>query len=226
MATLLPCCQSSCLVLASIDRTLITSSHASWRKRSTSRLLITSIISICSFWAIFHIHVWIFTQILEYKPNYFMCYHQPGAYTVFISYYSLLANGILPPVFFAIFGCWTVMNIRQARRIKQRLSMVPVGVTTIIRLHNLRSQDQQIIRMLLVDIIIYIICKLPVVIMYMYAQITQYAEKSQEQHTIEQAFLQFAYFVFFIENSVACYTNLLVSKRFRKELLRLLKKMR
>ncbi|CAF0849956.1 unnamed protein product [Adineta steineri] len=222
IATVLPCYESSCLILASIDRTLLTSSNATTRQRSTRRATIISIISICLFWTVFHVHAWIFTQILEYGPNYFVCFNQPGAYTVFITYYSLTINGILPPALMTIFGCWTVKNIRQARRIGQRLTAVHTGIIAVGRSHILQSKDQQLIRMLLVDTITYVICKSPLIILYIYEQITQYTEKSAEQLAIEQAILQITYFLFFTESCIGCYTNILVSKTFRKELKRIL----
>ncbi|UJR19519.1 hypothetical protein I4U23_022649 [Adineta vaga] len=82
--------ESSCLILASIDRTLATSPNASTRKLSTRRLIIIIIIIICLFWAIFHVHALIHMQILQYGPNYFICYYELGAYTTFVTYYSLL----------------------------------------------------------------------------------------------------------------------------------------
>ncbi|UJR12020.1 hypothetical protein I4U23_016198 [Adineta vaga] len=150
----LACWEPSCLILASIDRTLITSSNASTRKLSTSRFIITTIIVICLFWAIFHVHALIYVQILQYGPDYFICYHQPGAYTTFVSYYSLFINGLLPPVLMLTFGCWTVKNIRRIRLATFHTGTTNLNVGVIGRPQILQRRDRQMIRMLLVDLII------------------------------------------------------------------------
>ncbi|CAF3847169.1 unnamed protein product [Adineta steineri] len=225
MSYILPCCEASCLILASIDRVLVTSPNAGTRRRSTRRLTIISMIVICSFWAIFHIHTLIFIQIVQYGTNYFICTFQPGTYTTFISYYSLVVTGCLPPTLMAIFGCWTVKNIRQIRRVRHNASTRGTGTVVIGTQHTLQSKDQQLIRMLFIDILSYIICKYPGTIMLIYQQITQYANKSDERQQIEQAILELTVFLYFVENSIGCYTNMIASKAFRVELKRILLKL-
>ena len=213
--------ESSCLILASIDRTLVTSPNATTRKRSTRRLAITSIICTGLFWAIFHIHTWIYVQMVQYGPDYFVCYYQPGAYTTFITYYSLLLNGIIPPLFMFIFGCWTVRNIRQVRHATRHSGSTHSVIVVIGRPQIVQSKDQQLIRMLLVEIGTFILCKSPVTIFYIYQEVTKYNEKSTEQQMTEQYVLSVTYFVYFIENAVSCYMNIVVSKTFRAELKRI-----
>jgi hypothetical protein len=77
----------SYLILASIDRTLITSRNAGTRKRSTRRLALTGIIGLALFWMIFHVHALIYMNIFQYGPDYFVCIFSPGAYISFITYY-------------------------------------------------------------------------------------------------------------------------------------------
>ncbi|CAF1113888.1 unnamed protein product [Adineta ricciae] len=218
----LTCWESSCLILASIDRTLVTSPNANTRKHSTRRLAITSIMCICLFWAMFHIHTLIHVQIIPYGPNFFVCYYEPGAYTTFITYYSLLLNGVIPPLLMFIFGCWTVQNIRKVRHATRQSGSTHSAVVVIGRPQIFQSKDQQLIRMLLVEIVTYILCKSPVAIFYIYQEATRYNGKNTEQQLIEQYVSSLTYFVYFIENAVSCYTNILVSKTFRAELKRML----
>ncbi|CAF3538772.1 unnamed protein product [Rotaria sp. Silwood1] len=198
IALVLACWESSCLILASIDRILITSPNARTRKHSTRRLATISMISIGLFWVIFHIHAWIFMEILQFAPNYFVCFYQPGTYMTFMSYNSLVINGALPPLLMTIFAFWTVKNIRQVRHGRHHSNSTYTGTTVIGRSYALQSKDQQMIRMLLVNIIIFIICKCPVTIFYIYQQCTERENKSAEQQIIEQSILQTTYFVFFI----------------------------
>ena len=190
--------------LASIDRTLVTSTKAGTRKLSTRRLVFISMISLGLFWMVFHIHALIFMEIQQFGPNYFVCYYQPGAYTIFITYYLLLINGMLPPLLMALFGCWTVKNVRRVGPYGGVVLDHPNNTTIVIgRQYGLQSKDRQLIRMLLVDIVIYFICKTPLAILYIYQQITQYEDKNSEQELIEQSILLLSYFLFFVENGIS-----------------------
>jgi hypothetical protein len=211
----------SYLILASIDRTLITSRNAATRKRSTRRLAITCIIGLLLFWMIFHIHALIYMEILQYGVNYFVCTFPPGTYTSFITYYSLIVIGVSPPFFMILFGLWTMRNIRQLRNALHRSTATAIGTVVVGRSYTPQSKDRQLIRMLLMEISVYILARLPSTIFLIYGQITQYETKSVEQTIIEQFIANITYFAGFIDSSVSCYTNLLVSKTYRLELKRI-----
>jgi hypothetical protein len=211
----------SYLILASIDRTLITSRNAGTRKRSTRRLAITCIIVLALFWMIFHIHALIYMQILQYGVDYFICTFQPGAYTSFITYYVLIVIGISPPLLMILFGFWTMKNIRQVRHTVHPSTKTAIGTTVVGRSYTPQSKDHQLIRMLLMEISVYILARFPATMFLIYQQITQYQIKSIEQTIIEQFIANITYFTGFIDSSVSCYTNILVSKTFRLELQRI-----
>ena len=155
---ILTCCEVSYLILASIDRTLFSSPNARTRRRNTRRLVIISITCLALFWTLIHIHALFFTQILQFGANYFVCSYQLGAYTVFITFYSLVINGSLPPVFMALFGYLTVKNIRRIGHVTHHSRATNIGVVVIVRPQNIQSKDRQLIRMLFVDILSYVIC--------------------------------------------------------------------
>lgn len=209
----------SYLILASIDVTLITSRNAATRKRSTIRLAITSIIVLALFWMIFHVHALIYMQILQFGVDYFVCTFQPGAYTKFITYYSLIVIGLSPPFLMILFGVWTIKNVRQTRHAMQPCVASVVRTTVGVgRSYTRNSKDQQLIRILLVEISIYILARFPSTLFLIYNQITQYEMMSIEQTLLEQFIANITYFIGFIDSSVGCYTNMLVSKTFRFEL--------
>jgi len=208
----------SYLILASIDRTLVTSRNAGIRKRSKRRLAIICIISLAFFWMIFHIHALIYMEIVQYGVNDFVCSFQPGAYTAFITYYSLFIIGIIPPLLMIIFGLWTIKNIRQVRHATHLFRISADGTAVVGRSYNPRSKDQQLIRILLMEIIVYILARFPSTIFLIYQQITQYQTKSIEQTMIEQFIANITYFIGFIDSSISFYTNICVSITFRVEL--------
>ncbi|CAF4096288.1 unnamed protein product, partial [Adineta steineri] len=111
--------------------------------------------------------------------------------------------------------------IRTVNRVRPETNSIGIRNITVIRPVIVRSKDQQLVRMLSVNIIAFIICKFPSTLVLIYQQITQYEEKSSDQQLIEQLILQLTFFWYFIDNGIDCYTNILVSKTFRTELKRI-----
>lgn len=215
------CCQSSLLVVATIDRTLITSSNNRIRRLTTRRVMIAIILVTCLFWTIVHTHALFFTEIRQIGPNSFVCTCQQGTYIIFITYYIVIINGVLPPILMTIFSCWTVRNIHRVRCI-QRLSRVSnTRLITTGRPYSLQSKDHQLIRMLFVEILVYLICKSPITLLFIYLQITNHDDKTTEQGLVELLALQIIFFVYYIENSIGFYMNIIVSKTFRTEFKRI-----
>ena len=205
------------LILASIDRVLMTSLNALTRQRSTYRLAYISIIIGTLFWILISIHALIYAGIIELAPNYFTCYLQLGAYLTFTSYYSILIKGILVPFLLIIFGLWSIKNVRTMSR--RRVAAV-LSITRVTRGGGpgpIRSKDRQLILILLIDICVYIIFNWMYTIFIMYQQITQYNTKSIVQSQIELLIFYVSLFSYYIPICVECYTNLIASKTFRKE---------
>ena len=211
-------CAPSYIILASIDRTLITSRSARIRQLSTRRLALISVITITLFWLILHIHGWFFIDLLQYGPNYFVCYYRPGVYTIFITMYSLSISGILLLSLMIIFGILSIRNIRQLNRNTNNSTAINNGCVAVGRSHTSQSKDRQLIRMVLVEIISYVVCKCPITIMLIYSLVTQYNQKSNEQISIEQSVFKLLYVLYFIDDCINCYMNILVSKAYRTEL--------
>jgi hypothetical protein len=192
------------LILASIDRTLVTSSNARIRQWSNRSFIYKCIFGLTLFWILFHIHALFFTNIIQLEPNYFLCYFNPGLYTVLTSYYSLIVNGMIPPVLLAIFGLLTIRNMHHSR------SQLAVSNITCKR-------NQQLIRMLLTEILISIIFDFIHPSVLLYSQITQYQVKNYSQIIIKQFVISISTFILHIPYCVSFYTNLIVSKAFRRE---------
>jgi hypothetical protein len=105
------------LILASIDRVLVTSPNALTRQRSTHRLAYICIISGTIFWMLFHSYALALSTIVEFIPNYFYCYFSSGVDLSFVGYYEAIVKGLLVPLSMAFFGLWTVKNTQNVRRV-------------------------------------------------------------------------------------------------------------
>ncbi|CAF1672122.1 unnamed protein product [Adineta ricciae] len=151
-------------------------------------------------------------------PNSYVCFRSPGIYTKIMNYYSLLINGILPPLLMAFFGLWTVKNVRAVRFMSNTARARHRTADAVGRRYILYSKDHQLVRMLLLDIITFAICKCPSALVLMYQQCTQHIGKTPERQAIELSILLITYFLYYIENGISCYTNIFISKTFRREI--------
>ncbi|CAF1569872.1 unnamed protein product [Adineta steineri] len=209
MAILIDILSSSYLVLASIDRMLVTSVNVKTRQRSTRRFAYMSIIIITIFWILFHSHILSSAVITQVTPNNFVCNLPPGADLILHSYYSLIVKALLIPLLMIIFGLLALRNIRRIRSIRR---------TTKKQLQSSYSKDRQFCLILFMDIAAYVIFSSMLSANNMYQQITQYYIKSSLQTQFELFLKTTAVFINYISICIGCYTNIFISKTFRKNI--------
>jgi hypothetical protein len=209
-----------CLILASIDRVLITSPNALTRQRSTRRLAYICIIGGTLFWALFHIHVLILATITQVGPHSFLCYFQPGGQLTFMGYYQVIKE-ILTFSLMIIFGLWTIYNVHNIQHIRAAPTASVCRTTMGNTPRSKFSKDRQLIIMLVVDVIIYALFSFAIAVFIMYQQITQNIAKSFDQVQIESAIRNLCLFSMGIPICISCYANLIVSKTFRNEVKKL-----
>ncbi|CAF1363953.1 unnamed protein product [Adineta steineri] len=193
------------LILASIDRMLVTSRNARTRKFSNNHLAYGSVISGTIFWMLFHIHIFIFFRIIEVIPNYYICYTNSNVYLAFANYYGLIKT-IIIPILMLIFEVYTIKNIQSSHRTRAAPLTTTVGGNT---LNPSRFTDHQLMRILFINVTVYIIFNLFPVIVAIYNQINQYQ--------MNLFLTSLSHFVYYIPISIGCYTNLIVSKTFRNK---------
>lgn len=205
------------LLLASVDRMLVTSPNARTRQRSTHRFAYKSILIGTIAWIVGFSHVLIFAELIRIETGKIICYVQLGLYSAIISYCSLVKE-VLIPSFMILFGLTSIRNIRHIR-----INIITTSTTSSYPNHtghstnSARTKDRQLILMLLIDITIYIFFSFIMAVTLMYEQITRDKHKSLEQFQIESLIKSIAMFAAHIPFCINSYANLLVSKTFRKE---------
>ncbi|UJR17516.1 hypothetical protein I4U23_004411 [Adineta vaga] len=209
----------SYLIFATIDRILLTSRNALTRQRSTPRLAYLCISIITVFWLIFHSHALFYTIIIETLPGVRVCYFQPGLYLSLVSYYSLIIKAFLIPTIMVIFGLWTVKNVRSMNHmtIVAGNSSTHGGDVAIGSARSAHSKDRQLIKILLVDTSVYIFFNTMISISLIYQQIMQNQPQTLVQIYLQGFIMSVSVFSAYIPFCIGCYTNLVVSKTFRKE---------
>jgi hypothetical protein len=217
---LFDCLSPFYLILASIDRILITSPNALTRRRSTLRLAYICIVSGTLFWALFHVHALIFGTIRQAGPNY-ICYYQVGVYFSFMGYYSVIKQTVALTLMI-ICGLWAIKNVQRMRRVGAvtELSLSRTVVETNPR--STSSKDRQLVLILLMDITIYGLFSFLYAIFLMYQIITTNYIKSLQQQAIEAIVTELCLFCLGIPFCTSFYANLIISKTFRKELKKVL----
>lgn len=218
---LFDCLSPFYLILASIDRILITSPNALIRQKSTLRLAYICIACGTLFWALFHIHALIFGTILQLGPDYFVCYYQLGVYFTFMAYYAVIKQ-TLALTLMIICGLWAIKNVRRMRRVGV---VTEFSVSRTVGETNSRStssKDRQLVLILLMDITIYGLFSFSYAILLMYQIITENDIKSLQQQTIEAIVTDLCLFSLGIPFCTSFYANFIVSKTFRKELKKVL----
>ncbi|CAF1418035.1 unnamed protein product [Adineta steineri] len=205
------------LILASIDRMLCTSRNARIRRHSNHLVAYTCIIAGTICCMLFHTPALILVNIIEIIPNYYVCYSNSDGYLAFTNYY-LLVKVILIPTLMIICEICTIKNIQSSHRAR----VIPMSITAGNALNHGRSKDRQLIRILLINITVYIIFNIMTPVISLYEQIIQYQSISLAQSQMNSFLTIVSRFVVFIPISVSCYINLIVAKTFRNEIKNLL----
>jgi hypothetical protein len=122
------------------------------------------------------------------------------------------------PLLMTSFGLLALKNIRRVRH--NIVAPVLTTTETIVRSYSQpnRSKDRQFCLILFTDISIYIIFSLMLSVILMYEQITQYNVKSPLETQVDLFLKYLATFINYISISIGCYTNIIISKTFRKNI--------
>jgi hypothetical protein len=143
------------------------------------------------------------------------CIFYPSHYIVFLSFFGPLVSCILPIVLMSIFGILMVLNVRNRHNRDVQANNA--------RIERSRSNDRQLLVMLLLQVLITTLISIPYFILAMYnavtATILQY-----KLSTAGQAIYNFAYNLFrllyFTNPVIGFYIYTLAAPRFRIEVKR------
>ncbi|CAF0828792.1 unnamed protein product [Adineta steineri] len=201
------------LIMASVDRMLFTSRDARMRRHSNHRIAYTCIIVGTIFSMLFHSPALIFANIIEIIPNYYICYSTSNGFLAFTNYYELI-KVILIPTLMIICEICTIKNIQSSHHAR----VIPMSHIVGNALNPGRSKDRQLIKILLINITVYIIFNLMPAIVLPYEQIVQYQSKSLAQSQMNSFLISVSIFISYVPICISCYINLIVAKTFRNEM--------
>ncbi|CAF4146762.1 unnamed protein product [Adineta steineri] len=206
---LCPALHRYCLVLAAIDRTLITSSNATVRNRSTHRLAYWTISGMTLIAILYYIHVLVGYDIYALSPGTIACAPSLGTYSYFYAYSNLVVNNLIPLSLLSILAIKTLRNL-------QRVRIQPTNTDSVAP-NTHRSKDRQLTILLLADILILVFLQSLVTSLTMYINITRNQVKSPSQQLLELFLQNIATIFVATPPAISFYQNLLISKSFRRK---------
>lgn len=201
------------IVLASIDRYLTSSDQIRYRQWSSIRIarktiLVTTIVTF-----ILNIHVLVFARA-EVIDGTAICTILPNEYLVFFNLFVPIISCILPVVLMSAFGILTIINIR---RVRHRVAPQDNHVQN----ERLRSNDRQLVIMLLVQVLITTIIVAPWSLTNMFSAIAVAILKYKFSPT-GQAIYNFAFnlsrMLYYVNPAIGFYIYTLTGPRFRVEI--------
>jgi hypothetical protein len=163
------------------------------------------------------IHVLIFLSI---ENNYCSVY---GIYGKVFSIYSIIFTGLIPISAMIFFGIMLLNALRQSR----------FRVQPLENTRRLNRRDINLMKLVLAEVIVYIICTFGYPLMYLYLNITNgiILDKSTERKQIE-SFINFITmaFLLYLNYNTTFYIHICTSKTYRIEvkqfILKIIKKTR
>ena len=204
------------LILASIDRLLISSQNVNTRLYSSRRLAYFSISLGTSFWIFFQLHFLIKTNIQEYYPGVFLCYYDLSKSYLDFVIFSVLTINIFFCVVMSILSVLSFQNIRYIRPIPRQQS------------HQLRSmtkKDFQLLRCLFAQILLYTIFSIWINLYRVYSIMTKDRKYTLVEQTISDFLSNFGTFFSRFPYCVNFFIFTAVSKVFRQQVKRIFYKL-
>ena len=164
------------IVIACADRYAICNERASIRLFSQYQVAIKVIPSVFLFWIIFAI---LPTMLYSIENN--LCDAKSGIYDLINSIYTLICFGVFPLFSMMTFGVMLVVNLAKMRARIQPI----VNGTILVNQRIFRKRDRDMVRMLLIELIAYILTTVPVTVVLIYKTVAEYKLKNEQRIEIE-----------------------------------------
>jgi len=193
------------LILASIDRLLISSQNVDTRLYSSKRLAYFLISINIFFWMIYNSHILMRVNIQEIHFNELLCYYDLSSfYLRFATYSTLIINCCLSltMIILCLFAC---KNVQQYRSLTRQ------------QIRRMTKKDFQLLRCLFAEDIVYIIFSIGMAIYKVYEATTIHRTRTWKKQVIIDFFEHLNEFLHHIPYCLSFYVYIFISKAFRNE---------
>ncbi|CAF1120997.1 unnamed protein product [Adineta ricciae] len=201
----------SILVLASIDRLLISSANVDIRLYSSSRLAYFSLSITLVVWCIYYIHVPVKFDTYQMNPVIFLCiFELTGPYPDFLHYSQLIINVVL-------FLLMVVLSIYSWKNVCQ-MKLAPPEQRHVVR--KMHKKDFQMLRCLFAMNVIHVIGDSLIMTYTIYKASTRFEVLTAWEQNRNDFISNLGIFVHLIANCTDFYIYVITSRSFRQELKR------
>jgi len=186
--------------------------------------LISLIILIC---ILVHIHMLIFygyyLKLDSYNQLILTCTTNGFVYNLFFPFFILIFYSLLPPLLMSIINILTIKNFRKSRRQINSLTMFSLSRTM-----KIRRDINQLIKVLTLQIFILILFTIPHSIYWLYIAFTLLNNtiKTNLTREYEKFSLNIVRILLYINYGSSFYIQIIISKIFRQEFIKILRKFR
>lgn len=196
---------SSCLVLASADRYVMTSSNDSIRRFSRRTMAKKLFVFVTLFWFVVHLHPFFLLIESNSIKQRFSCEIRSKIYTLIIVFYELIVFTFITPFLWIAFGIRTIENVR-------RVLVQPLS--------RLNAIDRQLILILFCQCSLFLLFRLPLPIAVIYTFFK--SQSTDKLEHIETLFFYTTLVCFYVPFCTFFFVNF-ISKSFRDEFRRTMK---
>ncbi|CAF1451856.1 unnamed protein product [Adineta ricciae] len=204
------------ITMACIDRYLHSSPEISSRRWSSLRTAKISVALVSIIIPISYSHMFIFYNLIQLRRStgivVYSCATQDPIYSTFINVWHLLMYSLCPSFLMLIFGCLTLKNIRFRDR------AIPQNVRRATR-----RKRTDLLRMLLAQVIVIIICTGAFSVYQLYALFTSGLAKDSLRISQESAASKILAVLSYFPHSTSFYMFTLTGSIFRKEFVRVVR---
>jgi len=196
------------IVLACIDRYMMTSTHTNFRAFSTPKRAQYLIFFSFIFWLIAGCHIPIMTTISNGQciPS--------GVYSAILSIYIIISIALFPPITSGIFSYLTYRNMRQRNLRVQAFKHNTNDVNIPIR-----RRDRDLLILVISELILYAVTTIPYPLIFSETIISRYIipNKSVQYSQIEALIFTIVYLLVNVNHGASFYVYLVLSKSFRRD---------
>ena len=199
------------LILASIDRLLISSQNVEMRLYSSRRLAYFSLLTSFIVWSIFSLHLLVKAGIQEIYPTVFACYYDLSTfYLDFFSYTVIVLSTVIPSILIVL----SILAFKNVRRIRA----VPRQQRKQVR--SMNKRDFQLLRCLYIYNIAYILCSVLLGASVIYGRTLRYQIPTSFDQALDSFLSGIGSVLHYIPYCCSIFIFISTSKAFRQELIR------
>jgi hypothetical protein len=195
------------LILASIDRLLISSHDVGTRLYSSKRLAYFSITISFIVLTLFSLHVLIKAGIEQIYPSVFICLYELSSFYMDFFTYSVLTMSILVLVVMVVLSILAFNNVRHARLVPREQRK---------RIRSMTRKDHQLFRCLCIHNIIYIIFSILIVCSIVYNRLIKFQSRTAVEQATDLFINNLGSFLYHIPYCSSFFIFISMSKAFRQ----------